>query len=237
MKAKVITVLANKVSEDAAKQCIESGERHGLMITKEFGIVPSGVTNTMNEWGIRWNYPWNGEVHKDLASGLTKVGYQTKEPKKRIACFLSHYKLWKECVHTNEDILIFEHDAYIERPIDFSVIENSKKQIIGLNQPQAGATPRAQIYESKILSQINSSGPQIVDVPYVFEDQSKPAGLPGNSAYYLKPTGAKKLLNMVSLYGAWPNDAIMCRQLLPGIMGIYCPFISRVQITKSTTTL
>lgn len=237
MKAKVITVLANKVSEDAAKQCIESGERHGLTIDKEFGVVPSGVTNTLNEWGIRWNYPWNGEVVVDLASGLTKVGYQTADPKKRIACFLSHYKLWKECASSNEDVIIFEHDAYIERPIDLETIRSSKKQIIGLNQPQSGATPRAQIYESKLLSQITSSGPQIVDVPYVFDDQSKPAGLPGNSAYYLKPTGAKKLLNMVNLYGGWPNDAIMCRQLLPGIMGIYCPFISRVQITKSTTTL
>jgi len=236
MKAKIITLISDSESVNAANTCISSGAKHDLFIEKHIAVVAFAAQNTLNEWSLRWNYPWNGDTKRCLETGITKVGYQTLDPAKRIACFLSHYELWRKCVRTEEDYIIFEHDALVTKPIDFDVIHKSNKQVIALNEPQAGATPRADVYKQRVESLVKKR-PSVVDVPYVFEDITKPAGLPGNSAYYIKPDGAKKLLKLVELYGAWPNDAIMCKQLMRNSLGIYYPYATKVQGVKSTTTL
>jgi GR25 family glycosyltransferase involved in LPS biosynthesis len=62
-----------------------------------------------------------------------------------------------------------------------------------------------------------------------------PQGLAGNSAYIIKPKGAEELIMAVEKYGAWPNDAIMCKQLIPN-MGVTRRFYTKVQGLPSTTT-
>jgi hypothetical protein len=53
----------------------------------------------------------------------------------------------------------------------------------------------------------------------------------------MKPAGAKKMIELAKQYGAWPNDALMCRQLLPGKLGCLTTYITRVEKMASTTTL
>ena len=53
-------------------------------------VIPDEVDDLMSGLRIEWKYPWNGEVN-DIKSGLTLRAYQTADPKKRMACFLSHY--------------------------------------------------------------------------------------------------------------------------------------------------
>ena len=72
-------------------------------------------------------------------------------------------------------------------------------------------------------------------MPWI-DDRSVPQGLPGNSAYIIKPNAAKKLVNLVNEYGLWPNDAIMCKQLIFE-MGCTKKHFTQVQGTRSTTTL
>ena len=60
-------------------------------------------------------------------------------------------------------------------------------------------------------------------------------GIGGNSAYYIKPEGAKKLLELVDEYGAWPNDALMCHQLVANL-GVTKTHYTTVQRLPSTTT-
>ena len=72
-------------------------------------------------------------------------------------------------------------------------------------------------------------------VPYVDSDRQVPQGLAGNSAYIIKPTGANHLIGLVKEYGLWPNDAIMCRQLVTGL-GVTKKFYTNTQKLKSTTT-
>ena len=62
-----------------------------------------------------------------------------------------------------------------------------------------------------------------------------PQGLAGNSAYIVKPRGARNLLNAVHKYGLWPNDALMCKQIIPNI-GVTTSFYTTLQGTPSTTT-
>ena len=63
-----------------------------------------------------------------------------------------------------------------------------------------------------------------------------PQGLAGNSAYIIKPYFAEKLLNKLKEKGAWPNDALMCKQIIP-TLGVTRNFYTRVQGLRSTTTL
>lgn len=242
MKIKIIRLEKDKDSASAAEMCKFSCENNNLEVEYFNAITPDQVNKLMAEHQLTWSYPWNGKEVIDLQTGLRKVGYKTAEPKKRIACFLSHYLLWKECAESGEDMIILEHDAFLEKKVPFDRIAKSGKTIVGLNRPQPGATPKAEIYANKVRAQIpqgenNLSPARICDIPYVQEDKKLPAGLPGNSAYYIKSNGAKKMIELTKTYGAWPNDALMCKQLLPRDLGIVWPYVARVQMTRSTTTL
>lgn len=240
MKAKVITLKFYGPSEAAAEHCIQSAK--DIHVTKYSAFTQSAAMRTLSEEGLKWNYPWDGRQIVDIQSGLIKTGYATDVKEKRIACFLSHYFLWKECAETDEDFIILEHDAHFERSVPLDVLEKSDRTVIALNRPQPGATPKADIYAREIRHQIKqgtpaASPPKVYDIPYVNEDKRHPAGLPGNSAYYIKPAGARKLISLAKEYGAWPNDALMCKQLMPGQLGILWPNVTRVQPSISTTTL
>lgn len=236
MKVKIIT-LNTEDSQKSSSVCDESSKKVGndFELEKFEAVTPDKVVGHFLKLKIKWNYPFNGEQYLDIQTGLMKKGYATKDPKKRMACFLSHYSLWKECLNSMEDYVILEDDAIFIDKLDTDVIESSDRSIISLNRPQPGATPKAIDYANKIYAESNGQT-SVVNVPYLF-DRQVPAGLPGNSAYYIKPSGAKKLLRLVSEFGAWPNDAIMCKQLLPRDLGCLYPYVTEVQKTKSSTTL
>jgi GR25 family glycosyltransferase involved in LPS biosynthesis len=236
MKAKVITILDDSNSVAESNRLIDSSKK----VWNKFDIepfeasTPKTIKGEMTFHQITWNYPWNGQEVVDFATGLTKTGYQTAVPEKRIACFMSHYRLWLECITHEEDFLIFEHDAVFLRKLNLDVLESSTRSVVALNRPQRGATPRADAYQQKI-EESATSAECVVDVPYI-RSQAHPAGLPGNSAYYLRPSGAKKLVSLVHDYGAWPNDAIMCKQLMPRALGCLYPAATIVQVSQSSTT-
>jgi GR25 family glycosyltransferase involved in LPS biosynthesis len=110
--------------------------------------------------------------------------------------------------------------------------------ICGINDPR-GATRKSGIFHSKLVNSIgeNPNKLGLVMVPYVDEpgDIPLPSGLPGNSAYIIKPWAAKKLLEKTSEIGIWPNDALMCRQFFPWLQHHY-PYFTKVQGSASTTT-
>ena len=145
---------------------------------------------------------------------------------------MSHYRLWHECIKSNQPILILEHDAMFvhrmnEKTLQF--ILDSKYDIIGINNPLM-ATRRAQ----KFFDIVKSNNQQLQPVPAI-DEFNIPQGLAGNSAYIIKPAGAKALLEAAEQYGAWPNDALMCKQLISN-MGVTRVFYTKVQGLPSTTT-
>jgi GR25 family glycosyltransferase involved in LPS biosynthesis len=234
MKSYIIAIPDHNESQMAADKCIQSSKdlQNDFEITKFNAITPKDVDKLLKEFQIKWNYPWEGKV-TDFSTGLTKSAYSTNNPKARIACSLSHYKLWKECSEADEPYLILEHDSIFIRQINYHMINRSLKLIISLNNPRF-ATRRAVDY----LNSIKTSAPDkfgVVFAPSV-DDPSIPQGLPGNSSYIIKPSGAKKMLKLVEEYGLWPNDALMCKQLIPQI-GCTQRFYTRVQGIRSTTSL
>jgi len=229
--AYVITIKDDPLSNECADKLIMSraGNFDGE-ITKFDAIIPERVISLMTLHNLKWNYPMSEPV-LDMQTGMWKHPYKTAVTEKRIACFLSHYLLWQQCAKSEDGMFIFEHDALFIDKVDEALLNQSQFDIIGLNDPR-GATRRAQQYHSAVQNSIHA----IVPVPKIDVDEV-PQGLPGNSAYFIKPAGAIKLLRLVTEYGAWPNDAIMCRQLMPKKLGVLRQYATKVQGVASTTTL
>lgn len=222
-----------RMSDAAADELIKSSEeyKNEFKITKYDAVTPDRVDALMRLYDIKWNYPLEGG-HLDLATGLYKSAYTNADPKKRIACFLSHYLLWKKVAKSKDPMLIFEHDAIFTTKLNLQLLYDSKFNIIALNDPR-GATRKSWEYWEKSHKEVRN---EINEVPYI-DDNRIPQGLPGNSAYYITPEGGKRMLNLVWELGAWPNDALMCRQLLPNRLGCMKHPVTIVQGLPSTTTL
>lgn len=230
MKAYAIVIKDNDVSELGYETMVKSSEAVGndFEIQRYDAVTANDAIATQRVFGLNWNYPWDKPV-RDIATGLLKTPYPTKNYKARIACALSHYALWKYCDLNNETIIILEHDAVWKQKLPEWVTDDSKYDIIGINDPR-GATRRSrQFHEGVQRKESLIQRPPVIDEEYV------PQGIAGNSAYIMKPSGAKKMLDLVAEYGLWPNDAIMCRQLVR-TLGVTKIYYTGVQGLPSTTS-
>jgi len=238
LKASIITLVDDVESRTQAQRCKESCIKYnGDTIDVNFSpaVTPDMVDDLMDSFRLEWTWPWE-EERLDIRSGLNLHPYTTADPQKRVACFLSHYWLWSSVVEDNEPMIILEQDAIFTTKFGITLgkLNKSKFDIVGLNDPR-GATRKSAVFHSEVESPKNL-GYSIIPVPSV-DDQNVPQGLAGNSAYFIKPEGARKLMALAKEHGAWPNDALMCQQLMPGKLGVTTTYFTRVQGTASTTTL
>tara|TARA_Y100000768_G_scaffold278310_1_gene213651 strand:- start:5347 stop:6045 length:699 start_codon:yes stop_codon:yes gene_type:complete len=232
MKAFAIVVPDNKTSMAGFQELNDSydkyGHNDGLEMHEAISVDKVEMIAAGN--GLNWNYPWEGKV-SDLKSGLIKSAYTTADPRKRISCFVSHWYLWQKCVKLDEMILILEHDSrFIKKLPADSTFARADFDIIGINDPSM-ATRKSKLYHDMILERVDFFQP----VPRI-DEFNIPQGLAGNSAYVIKPAGAKLMLELSQEYGMWPNDALMCYQLVPKL-GVTRNFYTRIQGLRSTTTL
>jgi GR25 family glycosyltransferase involved in LPS biosynthesis len=230
MKTYAIVMKDHEISEFGYKKLCSSSKKvnNDFEITRFDAILPEDVDRLLSVYDIKWNYPWQGEV-TDFASGLTKRAYVTTRPKARIAAALSHYTLWMKASMLKDPILILEHDACFTYKLDIDVYK-CKGDIIGINNP-LGCTRKANDYYLKILQ-----NQHLFQLAPTVDIMTVPQGLAGNSAYIIKPQGATHMLNLVKEYGLWPNDALMCKQLVPNLY-VTRKFFTTIQNLKSTTTL
>jgi GR25 family glycosyltransferase involved in LPS biosynthesis len=140
------------------------------------------------------------------------------------------------CVKINKPILIMEHDAIFTKKFARynNILEDTHYDIIGINNP-IGNTRRAKQFHD-ILQTTNafSSSKDIVPIPKI-DTFDVPQGLAGNSAYIIKPRGAISCVKAAQSYGLWPNDALMCDQLIRR-MGVTKTYYTDTQEVASTTT-
>ena len=232
MRAFAIVVPDNKTSMAGFQELNDSydkyGHNDGLQMHEAISVDKVEMIAAGN--GLNWNYPWEGKV-SDLKSGLIKSAYTTADPRKRISCFVSHWYLWQKCVKLDEMILILEHDSrFIKKLPADSTFARADFDIIGINDPSM-ATRKSKLYHDMILERVDFFQP----VPRI-DEFNIPQGFAGNSAYVIKPAGAKLMLELSQEYGMWPNDALMCYQLVPKL-GVTRNFYTRIQGLRSTTTL
>ena len=254
MQAYIITMINNHDSVVAArKQIISIANTSSNLDTFIFNaITPATIDVTMKRFfdntgvikNIQWTYPITKEDDRyDIKSGLRLSHYPTRKIENRIACFLSHYSLWRLCYDLDRTIMILEHDAEFTSKFDYGKIKDKfKGTVLGLNDP-IGATRRANQFHEAVMDGTNNAyakqraNPRlgIVETPWI-DNHDVPQGLAGNSAYIIRPEGAAKLIGLVAEYGMWPNDAIMCKQLMPKQLQVCYPYITKVQGLKSTTS-
>tara|TARA_Y100000389_G_scaffold146211_1_gene144864 strand:- start:1671 stop:2507 length:837 start_codon:yes stop_codon:yes gene_type:complete len=215
-------------------------------------IMPATTPETLEEdlklFGMSksdWTYPLAGESRIDIKSGLHLTGYNAKNIDKVMSCLVSHMRCWLVATAGRMPIIVLEHDALIKRTFNpyGTPVRDSKELlkygIIGLNSPK-GATRNWSTYMQGVLDQSkavkNTFGEyQVVDAPWVDSNEYVPQGLAGNSAYLITPNVARNLLGLVEKYGLWPNDALMCKQLLSYQLKQIYPFVSELQGISSTT--
>ena len=230
MKAYAIVIKNNDVSELGYETMVKSSESVGndFEIERYDAVTADRAIEHLRLLNLKWNYPWDKPV-RDIATGLLKTPYPTQNYKARIACALSHYSLWQQCNNNNEIILVLEHDAVWKKRLPEWVIEDNVYDIIGINDPR-GATRRSRQYHEQVQKKES-----LIQRPPVIDEEYVPQGIAGNSAYIIKPSGAKKMLDLVTEYGLWPNDAIMCRQLVR-TLGTTKQYYTGVQGLPSTTS-
>jgi hypothetical protein len=229
MKAYAIVIKDHRVSESGYKELLHSSNKAGniFLIEKFDAVTPDVVDDLILSLGIQWTWPHTGS-EKDQKTGITKVGYGGRDPKRRRACGMSHYMLWKQCAETNEPLLVFEHDAIFSSKLNCQYLIDSSYEIIGLNDP-FGATRLPNKYHEIV----QKSTEDILPAPKIDKEHIA-QGIAGNSAYMIKPRGAQKLLDLVKEHGMWNNDAIMCQQLMPGMLGQTKTYYTKVQGLQST---
>ena len=229
MKAFIIYQRDNEQSVKGMNGCASSLAATGCDFTVEGfdATTPQTLHQHLEEDfpGLTYTYPRQGEMKSEPTYGLTLTGYVAKSIEKKFACTVSHARLWKKCCELNEEIMILEHDAYFTRKFEPFEWEGF---ILGLNDPR-GATRRAGYFHEQV-----SSKDGVQDVPWI-DNEHVPQGLAGNSAYLIKPFGAAWLLGKLDELGAWPNDALMCKQICPWLKVVY-PYYTSVQGMESFTT-
>jgi len=236
MKAYIITS-----ETDLAQQCIQSIEKtESALIPEMFpATTPGQIKEHMRkifDIRVKWNYPLDPSGDKlDMATGLYKKHYPAANPDKVIACAVSHLRLWKLASESESPFVVLEHDAIFQKRFDFSDIKEYNNEIVGLNDPR-GVTRKSAEYYQKIMMTPLSERVELLKVPALEDDLPLPCGLAGNSAYIISPEGGRHMLDLVESYGLWPNDAIMCRQLLGSKLKVTYPFFTKCIEHKSTTT-
>ncbi len=191
---------------------------------------------------FKWTWPLHSQQDGlDIKTGLYKFAYNADDPRKKIACSVSHMRAWQECVEYDRPVYIFEADAVLTRdmqPHDMTGANGKPMaDIIGLNDPR-GATRRAHSFHGQVHGRYEETKEVIHPVPNLSAvgEPPLPHGLAGNSAYYITPVGAKKLLEGAKEYGMWPNDAFMCKEIFPWIRTAY-PYFTKVSGTAKSTTV
>jgi GR25 family glycosyltransferase involved in LPS biosynthesis len=189
---------------------------------------------------FKWAWPMHSqEDGLDMKTGLYKFAYKANDQQKKIACSVSHMRAWQECIDYGRPMYVFESDAILTRELQPHYLTgadgNPKADIIGLNDPR-GATRRALTFHGFVSARHSETQETIHPVPNLSAvgEPPVPHGLAGNSAYYITPVGAKKLLEGAKEYGMYPNDAFMCKELFPWIRTAY-PYFTKVSGVKSTT--
>lgn len=237
MKKKLLNVKiishGSQYSIEKAKACMNSASKFDHDYLFDISIFKSPEITTardeMQKYNLKWTWADNNTQEMICPlSGLIQRPYIGANLEAKIGCFMGHFLLWKECVLTNSQMLILEHDSIFIAPL-----QKNDYILCQINDP-AGATRLGQWWSDKIKNRGTKGIHLKTEIP---SDKNVPDGLAGNSAYIISPKIAKQMIDLTYYYGVWPNDALMCRQLLPNTLQEIYPFVTKVNQQRSTSSL
>ena len=222
MKAIVIRLRGIEQSENLAQACIDSGKNHGLIIYPFDGVYGEDqIAEKHKEFGI---HPWREKMKKG------RLGVK--------GCFLSHYSIWLHCVETDRPIMVFEHDAFVLRPMPNDVEQKFKEFLMldpyNKNSKHYGSLHQDQSMDAQITEYFNENSQK----KYSIQDQY----VMGTQAYIIKPAAASKLIASVKKLGYYPADMqcnkgiINIQTMYPSIASLNPMFYGNKKLIKEEST-
>jgi len=220
MKAKIITLKNNELSERVAKDCIEQAEKFGISVE---------IFNAIN--GLDY------EQHLEKLNVRPLKKFKKGKPGV-YGCFLSHYYLWKECAESNEPYLVLEHDGFLIKPLPDNILDQFE-DVLKLESEN----PYSPEYENRLeLIKDHDLTYNIVE-PY--RDMNNGAGWysVGAYAYIIKPHAAKKLITWIDENGFLPADqqlgsyAVTLHECKPSLARLHHFYIKDGNIKAMSTTM
>lgn len=161
----VITLKGHELSESLASECIQSGYNNGWNIETFDAINGRDVT---------------AELWQNIGVSPAEDRYNMKLPGVQ-GCFLSHFSLWTECLRSNQEIIILEHDAIIHAPWDSRITNKNKLVKLMQFRPKKGyrQDPESGTYTTGLV------------------------------AYLIHPAQAQRAVDFCRKTGALPADVVM----------------------------
>lgn len=215
------------VEGECVRPVLASMSEHAPSLTpcRWSAVTPDQVAALEIAFSIHWTYPDHGQA---TLYGLRCHSYKGDASKRR-AVFWSHFTAWKQCVDLDQAVIVLESDALFIRAFDPETKLDPRFGMVSLNDPR-GATRLAGLYHHRL----QEAKALIVPVPWV-DAQDVPQGLPGHSAYALEPWFARELIAKAHAIGAWPNDALACKQFFPaGQLGCLRHYATKTSGRPST---
>ena len=124
IKGYIISLANHHDSTLASRQLIASINKTKSEI--DVKILPATTPETIGDdlkkityidaSNLHYTYPQVGEKY-DMRSGLRLRAYETGNLQKRIACMVSHMRVWQECIDQGQIVAVFEHDALFTRQL------------------------------------------------------------------------------------------------------------------------
>lgn len=186
MKAYIVRLEENKHSCKMAKDCFEQAVKHKL--SPQYFKAING-----KDWGKHFT-----------ATGLTPFRKFKKGRLGVLGCFFSHYYIWREILSSKEPAVVLEHDGYVIRDIDDSILDTFihilkldrldpyKKNYNTLIEKEKYLDIRVEKYVN-----LSPKNPEKLKTGNYFK---------GAYSYILKPEGAELLINWVHEKGFLPAD-------------------------------
>ena len=175
----VITMIGEGLSENLAQECIESAKKFGIQAK----IFPA---------------TWGKDIDKHFVEQDLKI-YKKGQKKKDInpglkGCLLSHYRLWKKCIESQEPMMIFEHDNIVLRDIPQKLL-NTFEDVLHLDFASRQVTDYEDFTETYNGDDVKQWCPQIPRLSG--HELYNKTHIKGSHAYIIKPLGAIKMVDWV----------------------------------------
>ena len=211
MQNKIIVLGSSDISVSMGEKCIARAKEFGVKLDIFNAIHGADAPEIIKELGLR-------QYRAKMKGGRLGV----------LGCFLSHYFLWHECVEANEPFMIFEHDAYMLRPLPKKVLKLFP-DILKLDS----LDPYRDTYDAEL----NAQGRE--DIIWSLHDRldhgkhihNKGLYSIGGYGYIIKPHAAEHLIEKVSVNGFRPadhqihtTDKIDIHHIAPSVVRIHADY-------------
>jgi glycosyl transferase family 25 len=213
MKAFIIRLKNNPISEKYASLCIEQASKFNINV--EYFDAINGL-----------------EYQQHLTQLNIYPKYKFKKGRAGVfGCFLSHYYLWKKCADENVPYVMLEHDGFFIRPLPDNILE-SFSDVLKLDN----CDPYSKAYDTMMQETQSKIVVQQYHNPQAKFLEKNQTGnyMRGAYGYIIKPHAAKKVIDWIDENGFVPadqqlGDAIVdIKVIIPTIVRLHSDYHNRI---------